>query len=53
MKKAHYIVCSKYRKTEKTKISYISKLYQVFLLFAVSVKIKIKNDILKKTQLKY
>ena len=26
MIKAHYIVCSKYRKTEKTKISYIFKI---------------------------
>ena len=44
MKKAHYIVCSKYRKTEKTEteISYIFKIRSGF--FFVCSKCKNKNQ---------
>ena len=39
MKKLYFVICSKYRKFEKHKISYLKKHY-FFLLFVVSVEMK-------------
>ena len=52
MKKIYCVNCGKYRKFEKPKISYILK-YYVFLLFAVSAQMKMKNYLMKKNRLKY
>ena len=48
MKKIYCIICGKYRKFEKPKVRYIFKKKQCFLLFAVSVRMKIKKYIKKK-----
>ena len=40
MKKLYCVICGKYRKFEKPKISYLLEKALVFLLFAVSVKMK-------------
>ena len=53
MKKLYCVICSKYRKFEKPKISYLFKKYQIFLLSAVSTRMKMKNYLKKKNQLKY
>ena len=45
-------VSNKYRKSKKTKISYLFKKHKVFLLFTVTVVMKMKKY-LKKNQLKY
>ena len=45
-------VSNKYRKFKKTKISYILKKQEVFLLFTVSVVMNMKKY-LKKKKLKY
>ena len=53
MKKLYCFICGKYRKFEKTKTSCLQKKYQLFLLFAVSVKMKTKKYLKKKNKLKY
>ena len=50
MEKIYCIICGKYRKFGKPKISY---LLEKTLLFAVSARIKMKNYLKKKKQLKY
>ena len=45
MKKLHCVICNKYRKFEKLKISYLLGKHQFFLLFALSVKMKMKKKI--------
>ena len=47
------VFCSKYIKKEEPKMSYLVKKHQFFLLFAVSVKMKVKKYLKKKNQLKY
>ena len=42
MKKSCCIICGKYRKSEKPKISYFIKKNLFFLLFAVSAGMKMK-----------
>ena len=43
MKKLYCVICGKYRKFEKPKISYLLEKTLVPLLFAVSAKMKIKK----------
>ena len=43
MKKLYCVICGKYRKFEKPKISHLLEKALVFLLFAVSVKMKKKK----------
>ena len=52
MKKLYCLICSKYRTFEKPKVLYILE-KQLFLLFPVSVKIKLKNYLKKKNQFRY
>ena len=52
MKKLHYVIYGKYRKFEKLYISDILE-KQFFLLFPVSVKMKMKKYLRKKNQLRY
>ena len=51
MKKLYCVICGQYKKLEKPKISYLKTL--VFLLFEVSVRVKMKNYLKKKNRLKY
>ena len=51
IKKLDCVICSKYRKIEKPKMSYLIK--KTILLFAVSIKMKNKKYLEKKNQLKY
>ena len=53
MKEIYCVICSEYRKFEKPKISYISEKTLVFLLFVVSVKMKMEIYLKKKNQLRY
>ena len=46
-------VCNKYSKSTNSKISYIFKKDQAFLLFTVSKVMNIKKYLKKKNQLKY
>ena len=44
MKNVHCVICSKNRKFEKPKISYVlEKIFLLSIIWLVSVKIKIKN----------
>ena len=52
MKKLYWIICGKYKKFEKPKISYLFET-QFFLLFAVGARMKMKKYLKKKNQLKY
>ena len=49
MKTLYCVICSKYRTFEKHKISYLL----VLLLFALSVRMKMKNYLKKNDQLRY
>ena len=49
----YYDVCNKYKKSTITKISYIFKKHEVFLLFTVSVVMKMKKYLKKKNALRY
>ena len=55
MKKIDRVICSKYKKSEKPKISFILKKHSkhFFSLFAVSSRMKIKKYLKKKNQLRY
>ena len=53
MKEIYCVICGKHKKFGKPKISYFSKKCKFFLLLAVSVKIKVKKYLKKKSQLKY
>ena len=54
MKKLYCVICSKYSKFEKPKISYLlEKTLVLVILFAVSVKMKMRKYLKKKNQLKY
>ena len=53
MKILYCVICSKYRKFEKPKISYLWEKRKFFLLFAVSVKMKMKTYLTENNQLKY
>ena len=53
MKKLYCVICSKYRKFESLKYHKFQKKNQVFLIFEVSVKMKMKKYLKKKNQLKY
>ena len=52
MKKLYCLICGKYRKFVKPKFSYLLGNTSFFLLFAVSVKMKMKKYLKKKNQLK-
>ena len=52
MKKLYCVICDKYRKFEKPKLSYLLK-NSYFYYFAVSAKMKMKNYLMKKNQLKH
>ena len=52
MKKLYCVICSKYRKLKKPKISYLSEKKKFFLLSAVSAWKKMKNYSKKKNQLR-
>ena len=52
MKKLYCVICGKYRKFEKPKISYLLEKYQFFQLFAVSARMKMIKYLKKKNQLK-
>ena len=51
MQKLYCVVCGKYKKFKSPKI-YISE-KRIFLLFAVSLKMKVENFFKKKSQLRY
>ena len=51
MKKSYCVICGKYGKFEKPKISFLLE-KQFFLLFAVSVKMKKKKNLKKNNQLR-
>ena len=53
MKKLFLVICGKYRKFEKPKISYLLEKHWFFLSFAVSARMKMKNYLKKKNQLRY
>ena len=53
MKKLYCVICGKYRKFEKPKISYLPEKTLVLLSFVVSQRMKMKNLLKKKNQLKY
>ena len=54
MKKLGCVICGKYSKFEKPKISYLlEKTLVLVILFAVSVKMKMRKYLKKKNQLKY
>ena len=54
MRKNYCIVCDKYRKFKNPKIScFLKKKKKTFLLFVVSVAIKIKRHLKKKNQLRF
>ena len=53
MKKLYCVICCKYRKFEKLKISYILEKTLALSLFAVSVKMKMKKYLKKKDQLRH
>ena len=54
MKKLYWFICGTYRKFEKPKISYLlEKKISSFLLFTVSARMKMKNYLKKKNQLRY
>ena len=54
MEKLFCVTCGKYKKFGKPKVSYIFKKKQLFLLlFAVSTRMKMKNYLKNKNQLKY
>ena len=52
MEKLYSVICGKSKKFEKPKISYLLEKTLVFVLFAVSARMKMKKN-LKKNQLKY
>ena len=52
MKKLYCVICGKYRKFEKPKISYILEKHYFFLLFVVNVKMKMKKYLKKRNQLR-
>ena len=51
-KKIYCIICGKYRKSKKTKISYLLQKTLVLLLFVVTARRKTKNYLKKKNQLR-
>ena len=53
MKKLYCVICDGYRKFEKPKKSYFLEKHWFFLLFAVITRMKMKNYLKKKNQLKY
>ena len=53
MKKLYYIICGKYRKFVKPKISYLLEKALVLSIFTVSARMKMKNYLKKKNQLRY
>ena len=53
MKKLYCVICGKYRKFEKPKISYVFEKHEFFLLLAVSARMKMKKYLKKKNQLRY
>ena len=53
MKKLYCVICGKYRKFKNPKIPYILEKTLIFVLFAVSVKMKMKKYLKKKNQLRY
>ena len=52
MKKLYCVICGDYRKSKNPKISHIFEKTLVFLLFIVSVRMKMKKY-LKKNRLRY
>ena len=53
MKKLYCVICGKYRKFKNPKIPYILEKTLIFVLFAVSVKMKMEKYLKKKNQLIY
>ena len=55
MKKLYCVICGKHRKFKKPKKSYLLEKTLVFsiILFAVSARMKMKNYLKKKNQMKY
>ena len=54
MKKLFWVFGSKYRKLEKPKIScFLEKKHYFFLLFSVTARMKMKNYLKKKKELRY
>ena len=51
MKKLYYVICSKYRKFENPKISFL--LEKTVLSIILSVRMKMKSYLKKKNQLRY
>ena len=52
MKKLYYVICSKYRKFEKPKISYLLQKTLVLFIICSKCKNKDENYLKKKKQLK-
>ena len=53
MKRLYCVIYSNYRKFEKPKISYLLEKALVLSIFAVSVRMKMKNYLRNKNQLKH
>ena len=53
MKKLYCVICAKYRKFEKPKISYILEKTLVYYIIYSNVKMKMKKYLRKKNQLRY
>ena len=53
MKKIYCVICGKYRKCKKTKISYTFEKTLAFFLLAVGMRTKMKKYFKKKNQLRY
>ena len=53
IEKLYCVICGKYRKSEKAKISYLLKKHYFFSLLAVSAKTKMKSCLKRKNGLTY
>ena len=53
MKKLYCVICAKYRKFEKPKISHILEKILVYYIIYSNVKMKMKKYLRKKNQLRY
>ena len=53
MKKMYWVICGKYRKFEKPKISYHLEKTLLLSIIVVRARMKMKNYLKKKNQLRY
>ena len=53
MKKLYCVICGKYRKFEKPKISYLLEKTLVLSIICISARMKMKNNLKRKLQVRY